>query len=127
MLMGFKPSPYCTTRDMKRIEPKLRGNRTVPTNVFRWKLVILNLPGSINYTPSKPWVYRVREDGTTIAADLFVYIDDLSLLLPLKGNVGMQVIKLGADSLGMEYKTQLVREGKHLKPRVLGQEPSFTL
>ena len=82
MLMGFKPSPYCTTRDMKRMEEKLKGRKEDKENVFRWSEVIMNLPGSINYDPSKPWVYRVREDGVTFAADLFTYIDDLRPTAP---------------------------------------------
>ena len=76
LLMGFRPSPYLTTRDMRRIEPILIGEKDDPKNVYRWNIVILNLPGSKDYDPSKPKVYRVRKDGT-MAADLFIYIDDL--------------------------------------------------
>ena len=57
ILMGFKLSPYCTTRDMKQIEEKLRGKRDDKKNVFCWSKVILNLPGSSSYNPAKPWVY----------------------------------------------------------------------
>ena len=73
--MGFKPSPYATTREMKKIEGWLKGNKNDMNNVFRWCKVILNLPGKENYNPARPWVYLVREDGT-IASDLFSYIDD---------------------------------------------------
>ena len=52
MLMGFWPSPYSTTRDMRRIEPFLKGNPTKETNVFCWKFVIINLPGSKTYNPN---------------------------------------------------------------------------
>ena len=75
LLMGFKPSPYATTREMKKIEGWLKGNKNDMKNVFRWCKVILNLPGKENYNPARPWVYLVREDGT-IASDLFSYIDD---------------------------------------------------
>jgi hypothetical protein len=81
MLMGFKPSPYCTTRAMRQIEPFLKGARDDPLNVFRWDKVILNLPGSIDYNPTKPWVYKVREDDV-MAADLFTYCDDLRPTAP---------------------------------------------
>jgi hypothetical protein len=81
LLMGFKPSPYLTTRSMRRIEAFLKGNSDDPDNVFRWSYVILNLPGSPNYNPGKPWVYKVRADGV-MAGDLFIYIDDLRPTCP---------------------------------------------
>jgi hypothetical protein len=81
MLMCFKPSPYCTTRAMRQIEPILKGNRSDPKNVFCWNRIILSLPGSKNYDPSKPWVYKVREHDM-IAADLFTYCDDLRPTAP---------------------------------------------
>ena len=76
MLMGFRPSPYCTTRDMRRIDLFLRGAADDPNNVFRWSKVVLNLPGKETYTSTRPRVFRVRADGV-MAADLFSYIDDL--------------------------------------------------
>ena len=53
----------------------MRGARWDSENVFRWHRVVINLPGMNTYDPSKPWVYKVRQDGT-MAADLFFYIDD---------------------------------------------------
>ena len=41
----------------------------------------MNLPGRANYNPSKPWVFKVRADGS-MAADLFIYTDDLRLTGP---------------------------------------------
>ena len=76
MLMGFKPSPYCTTRDVKRIEEFLKGSKDNPRNPFRWYKVVLNLPGMKKYDPSLPWVFKIRTDGK-MAGDLFIYIDDL--------------------------------------------------
>jgi len=75
LFMGFGPSLYLTTRDMMRVEPKLKGGRHVPSNVFRWEYVILNLPGDADYAPSMPRVYKVQEDGT-MASDMFIYMDD---------------------------------------------------
>ena len=54
LFMGFRPSPYLTTRDMMRLEPRLRGARDREENVFRWHKVILNLPGNLSYDPSQP-------------------------------------------------------------------------
>ena len=81
MLMGFRPSPYCTTREMRRIDNFLRGSRFNPQNIFRWKSVVLNLPGMTDYTSTKPRVYRIRDDDV-MAADLFSYIDDLRNTAP---------------------------------------------
>jgi hypothetical protein len=50
-------------------------------NVYQWKEVQLNLTGSPYYDPSLAWVAKVREDGR-VAADLFIYIDDLRLTGP---------------------------------------------
>jgi hypothetical protein len=36
----------------------------------------LNLPGSRQYDPSKPWVSKLRVSDNKVAADLFIYIDD---------------------------------------------------
>ena len=75
MLMGFGPSPYFVTKDMMVIEEAVRGLRSDEKNVFRWLKVVLNLPGMNSYDPSRPWVYRVRSDGS-LTADIFWYIDD---------------------------------------------------
>jgi hypothetical protein len=53
------------------------GDRHDLKNVFRWDKVVLNLPGSENCNPSKPWVYKLRLDDWQIAADLFIFVDDL--------------------------------------------------
>lgn len=83
LFMGFRPSPYLTTRDMMRLEPRLRGARDREENVFRWHKVILNLPGNLSYDPSQPRVYKVRKDGT-MASDLFIYMDDFRATGPSK-------------------------------------------
>jgi hypothetical protein len=73
--MGLKPSPYQTTQAMLFAEDAMRGDSDAPDNVFRWDSVRMNLPGSEEYDPSKPWVYKIRKDGTP-AADFFFYVDD---------------------------------------------------
>jgi hypothetical protein len=51
------------------------GDRNKQSNPFKWKRVVLNLPGTPHYDSSYPWVYKVREDGH-IASDIFLYVDD---------------------------------------------------
>jgi hypothetical protein len=73
--MGLKPSPYQTIQAMHFAEDVIRGDRRDKRNIFRWEEVLLNLPGSDEYDPSLPWVYKVRADGRP-AADFWFYVDD---------------------------------------------------
>ena len=73
--MGFSPSPYLVTKDLMVVEQMIRGNRRSQVNIFCWKKIILNLPGSISYDSSMPWVYK-KGWNNKIAADLFFYIYD---------------------------------------------------
>ena len=74
-MMGLSPSPYFTTKDMLVVEKIIRGDRNYSTNIFGWSRVVLNLPGDKSYDPTRPWVFKMREDGN-IAVDFFIYIDD---------------------------------------------------
>ena len=74
--MGIKPSPYQAVQGMIWWEEAVRGNRSNTKNPLRWATIVMNLPGSANYIPSKPWVYKARLDGS-IAADFRAYVDDL--------------------------------------------------
>jgi hypothetical protein len=73
--MGLKPSPYQTGQAMLFAEDIIRGLRGDPTNIFRWSHIEMNLPGSLGYDPTKPWVFKSREDGDP-AADFALYVDD---------------------------------------------------
>ena len=44
----------------------------------------MNLPGLERYNPSRPWVYKVKEDGK-IASDVFWNIDDGRSTAPSEG------------------------------------------
>lgn len=39
--------------------------------------VQVNLPGSPDFDPSKPWVFKFRKDDGCIACDVFIYVDDI--------------------------------------------------
>jgi hypothetical protein len=75
--MGLRSSPYQAVQAMGVAEEVIRGDRKDPSNVFRWDEVVLNLPGDEDYDPSMPWVYKVRCNDGRIAADLFIFVDDL--------------------------------------------------
>eukprot|EP00978_Attheya_sp_CCMP212_P022403 scaffold66847_cov57-Attheya_sp.AAC.2 len=74
--MGLHSSPYQAVQGVAFVEEEVRGDRTQPTNVFRWDQVILNLPGSDDYNPARPWVFKVRDDDGSIDADVHGFMDD---------------------------------------------------
>jgi hypothetical protein len=73
--MGLKPSPYQTTQAMLFVEDVICGDPEDKAKVFCWDNVKRNLPGSEEYDPSLPWVYKVRRDGS-LASNFFFYVDD---------------------------------------------------
>jgi hypothetical protein len=76
-LMGFKPSPFVTTQTFGWSEEIIVGDRSDPLNPFFWDSVKLNLPGTSDYNPSMPWVYRWNSRQSQMAAFFGTYIDDI--------------------------------------------------
>ncbi|KAL7571901.1 hypothetical protein ACA910_006538 [Epithemia clementina (nom. ined.)] len=66
--MGQSPSPYATIQ--------VFGNKDDTGNVFHWKQVKLNLPGTLGYQPRVPWISKRCNNGI-IAADMQGYVDDM--------------------------------------------------
>lgn len=58
--MSFTNSPYIAVQGITVAEEVIVGDRTDPTNFFRWDIVELNLPGMANYDLSQPWVCKIR-------------------------------------------------------------------
>ena len=75
-MMGLRTSPYVACKLFGVTLEIIRGDRADPTNVFRWHNVKLNLPGDPGYTPTRPWVQKVRIDGTP-SANVVSYVDDI--------------------------------------------------
>jgi hypothetical protein len=75
-VMGLKPSPYICIKALLIALEVIRGNRLNPLNPFHWHNIVLNLPGSPHYNPSKPRLLRLRQDGR-ISSSLSCYVDDL--------------------------------------------------
>ena len=75
--MGFQSSPclcmqlFGWSEDFIRGDPDDRDN-----NPLAWDKVVLNLPGSQSYQPTRPWVYHTNFDGS-LAAFFGTYIDDI--------------------------------------------------
>jgi len=84
LLMGFRPSPYTTIRQLLWGEEMVRGDQLDPKNIFRWNRIRLNLPGSPDFDPILPWVSKVFgdriKDGKLIeriACNFATFVDDM--------------------------------------------------
>jgi hypothetical protein len=75
--MGFKSLPYQAIQGILHAEELIRGDPSKSTNVFRWDIIQLNLPGSQAYDPSLPWVSKLWATDGKIACDLIIYVDDV--------------------------------------------------
>ena len=76
-LMGIQSSPYVCTQTFHWGADIIKGDRTALDNPLRWDEVLMNLPGAVNYDPSKPWVYRWDSQNQCIASFFGTYIDDI--------------------------------------------------
>jgi hypothetical protein len=76
-LMGVKSSPFNCVRIYLFGEDVIKGDRKRKTNPFRWDRVVDNLPGTANYDPSKPWIYKYDEVNGCMANFVVSYVDDL--------------------------------------------------
>jgi hypothetical protein len=75
--MGFRPSPYYAIRFYYWAEEIIRGDRRAPGNPLRWDRVVLNLPGSKEFNPSRPRVAKWNDLWGGIAGDVLAFVDDL--------------------------------------------------
>jgi len=73
--MGLRDSPVRSLQLMVRAKFIAYGDRRDTKNPFHWERVVLNIPGSEDYDPTKPWVMKVRVDGH-VACEVYVYVDD---------------------------------------------------
>lgn len=76
-LMGVRSSPFNCVRAYLLSEDIIKGDRREESNPFWWDTVILNLPGTREYDPGKPWVYCYDAKTGKIAAFVISYVDDL--------------------------------------------------
>jgi hypothetical protein len=54
LMMGLCPSPYYSIKDLQIALESVLSDRTNPTNVFHWSIVVLNLPSDAKYNPAQP-------------------------------------------------------------------------
>jgi hypothetical protein len=80
LMMGLRPSPYCSIRGFQIALESVLGNHADPNNVFHWSKLVLNLPGHPSYDPTKPRVWKFNPVTGRMAAGLLSYVDDLRAL-----------------------------------------------
>eukprot|EP00957_Ditylum_brightwellii_P166236 12655658-Ditylum_brightwellii.AAC.1 len=76
LMMGFKPSPYGSIKSMLFAEEVIKGCKDSSSNPFQQKMIRFNLPCSVFYTLTLPWVSKVCANGE-LASDFATYIDDV--------------------------------------------------
>jgi hypothetical protein len=69
----FRSFPFVTIQALAWLVETIFGNRNDMDNVY-WESLKMNLPGSVTYDPSKPWVYTERECDEKITVDCLVYV-----------------------------------------------------
>jgi hypothetical protein len=114
--MGFKPSPYYAIQGILFAEEHIRGDPTEQSNVFRWDSVSLNVPGSQEYDPLKPWVSKTRSTDGRIAADFAIYVDDVRSV----GN-DWEEARLASRQIGSTFNWLGVQDATHKR-----RDPSKT-
>ena len=73
---NFCSSPYICIRSQAWIEEIILGDRFCPKNPFGWDIFVLNLPGSKDYDPKNPWVYKWNTKSGAIAGDATPFVDN---------------------------------------------------
>jgi hypothetical protein len=72
---GWTCAPYFACRMMMRAVELAKKHPENQKSAFAWSSVGLNLPGTDGYNPTKPWVRKLRADGTK-ASDALFFVDD---------------------------------------------------
>jgi hypothetical protein len=120
--MGVTFSPYQTEQGMGHAKEMIMGDPNDFSNVFQWKEVRLNLSGVEDYDPSLSWVAKIREDGR-VAADLFIYMDNLRPTGPDAEECWWDDRKGAATFNHLVIQDALKKDGPLQKRRDLGLVP----
>jgi hypothetical protein len=78
-LMGFRSSPYNSVKMYWIAEEVIKGDHHDQKNAFRWDHILLNLPGTTRYYPSKAWILKRRKDGA-LASNVVTFVDDKRIM-----------------------------------------------
>ena len=94
----------------------------MPTNPFRWDDVTSNLPGSKQYDPSRPRLYKSWKGK--VAATIQAYVDDIRGIGNSEDNCNELVHELLRLFNTWDSRTLLESIVLHIRDRDLGVEPS---
>jgi hypothetical protein len=75
--MGSRPSPYNAVLYYYLAEEFIRRNVLDKSNPFFWDDLVLNLPGSPTFDPTRLKVIKWDSTNKWISGDLVVFVDDL--------------------------------------------------
>jgi hypothetical protein len=56
--MGSRPSPYNAVVFYYLAEEFVRGNHSDKSNPFYWDKILMNLPGSTDFDPTRPQIMK---------------------------------------------------------------------
>lgn len=76
-LMGFRCSPYITTQTFAWGEEIIIGDLADQSNPFAWDEVKMNFPGTPDYDPTMPWMYKWNSIRGCMPAFFGTYVDDV--------------------------------------------------
>ena len=116
--MGFRSSPYMAVRFYYLAEEVIIGNTKDWNNAMGWQTVVLNLPGSTNFDPRKPWVFRWNKRWVCIAGGIVTFVDNVrgsGFSLEHAWLVGMQLAKriqyLGSQNAAQKVHPPVKKPG----------------
>jgi hypothetical protein len=78
---GWSSSPVFALHILARAMELAKRHPSESTSAFQWSKVVLNLPASPDYDPSKPRVQLLRHDGR-IAVGCIAFFDDGHIYAP---------------------------------------------
>eukprot|EP00536_Pseudo-nitzschia_multiseries_P001613 jgi/Psemu1/3728/gm1.3728_g len=77
--MGLKLSPYNSVQGSLQAKQLVLGDPLDSYNPYSWSNICLNLPGTPDYDPRQPWIYKLRHGGLS-ASEICQYIDDVWII-----------------------------------------------
>ena len=117
MAMGMSPSPWVCTRLLGWMAEIVKGNRRRIESPFGWDSVVVNCPGSPNYDPTMPRLYKWNSHWREIAADMHTFMDDYRLSAANEPMIiqATRILESRMSYLGIQDATRKRREhGQHV-------------
>jgi hypothetical protein len=77
LFMGMRPLPYISVCYFYWAEEFARGDPREEGNALRYDRVVLNLPGMLDFDPSKPNVMKWNDHANKLAGGIITFVDGL--------------------------------------------------